>query len=620
MVSQEYPLDHGGPAYRPFEPFPSAAVERSIVDRFEEIARRFAGRLAVSDPVRDLTYADLAALVEQIANATASVTAGRDGPVAILIACNAFFPAALLGVLAAGRGYVPLDPGAPMARNQLIVMQSGAAAVVSAGAPASAIRGAISNDIPVVDIDALGSVAGTRMQRPRPDDLAYIIYTSGSTGTPKGVYQNHRNVLFHIRQVTDAMHVTEEDRLALARLPNVLGATNDVLIALLNGASLHMLPPLDLQEAGLIREVRDRRVTIFRLPPTLLRRIAEVAGAREKLDTVRVAVLVSERMGWSDYDLFRRIFPPRAFLLVYLGSTESPMLGWFVDDRVRGSSLGLPGGRALPGRTVRIVDEKGRDLPDGEIGEFVVASRYAALGYWRDPEATARAFVSDPTDPDVRIFKPGDLGRRRPDGLFEFVGRNDAQIKLRGHRIEPVEIENVLAGCHGVKDVAVVVRRTNAGVPRSLAAYVELRAEGRALRPADLTAMLAERLPGYMVPPTMVILDKLPRLANFKVDRVRLAQIDADRVVSAAPAAGSAMIAEVARIFERIIGVSDASADDNVASLGGDSLQAMRVALELEKRFRVAIPPGIFQASGSIGELTQWIASRRTRRGVAVGS
>ena len=534
-----------------------------------------------------------------------------------MLACNAFFPAALLGVLAAGRGYVPLDPGAPMARNQLIVMQSGAAAVVSAGDPASAIRGAMSNDIPVVDIDALGSLAGARIRRPRPDDLAYIIYTSGSTGTPKGVYQNHRNVLFHIRQVTDAMHVTEEDRLALARLPNVLGATNDVLVALLNGASLHMLPPLDLQEAGLIREVRDRRITIFRMPPTLLRRIAEVAGAREKLDTVRVAVLVSERMGWSDYDLFRRIFPPHAFLLVYLGSTESPMLGWFVDERVRGSSPGLPGGRTLPGRTVRIVDEEGRELPDGEIGEFVVASRYAALGYWRALDATARAFKTDPGDPEARIFKPGDLGLRRPDGLFEFVGRKDDQIKLRGHRIEPVEIENVLAACGGVKDAAVVVRRNDAGVPRSLAAYVELRAGSRALQPVDLTTMLAERLPAYMVPPTMVVVDELPRLANFKVDRARLAKIDADRIAHAVPAASDTMIAEVARIFERIIGVTGATGDDNVASLGGDSLQAVRVALELEHRFRVVIPPRVFQTSGSIGELAKWLAGRKSCRGAS---
>src|SRR6266508_2756269 len=173
-VSEILPLDHGGPVDRPFEPFPSSALNGSIVDRFEDIARRFATRLAVSDSVRSFTYAELAALVERIAHATAAAVADRDGPVAILLASDAFFPAALLGVLAAGRGYVPLDPNAPVARNQSIVMQSGAAAIVSAGDLANGFRAALPNGLPVVDIHALGDAAGASRLRPAPHDLAYI--------------------------------------------------------------------------------------------------------------------------------------------------------------------------------------------------------------------------------------------------------------------------------------------------------------------------------------------------------------------------------------------------------------------------------------------------------------
>ncbi len=615
-MSQDYPFDHGGPVDQRFEPFPHAALDGSIVDRFESTARRFAARLAVSDCVREFTYAELADLVDQIAHATASTAAGRDGPVAILLASDAFFPAAMLGVLAAGRGYVPLDPNAPFARNHLIVEHAGAAAVVSTGEPARWIREALQNKVPVIDVNTLGGNASRR--RPAAHDLAYIIYTSGSTGTPKGVYQNHRNALHRVMEMGNALHISPEDRLPLARAPGAIGATNDVLMATLNGASLHVLPPLDLQPAGLVREIKRRKLTVYRSSPTLMRRIAEALAPGERLDTVRVVQLVSERMGWGDYDIFRRIFAADAHLMVGMGSTECSIARWFVDGSLRTASTRLPVGRALPDRTVSLVDARGRPTPDGEIGEFVVASRYAALGYWRDPDATAQAFKPDPTDPEARIFKPGDLGLRRPDGLFEFVGRKDDQIKLRGHRIEPVEIENVLAACGGVKDAAVVVRRNATGAPRSLAAYVELRSKSETLRPVDLTTMLAERLPGYMVPPTMVVVDELPRLANFKVDRVRLAKIDADRVARAAPAAGDAMISEVARIFEQIIGVADATADDNVMSLGGDLLQAVRVALELEHRFRLVIPPHIFQTSGSIGELTKWIAACKTRRGAGV--
>src|SRR5215208_4167836 len=491
------PIDHGGPVHRPFEPFPPSALDGSIVDRFEYIARRFATRLAVSDCVRNFTYAELAALVERIADATAAAVADRTGPVAILLPADAFFPAALLGVLATGRGYVPLDPTVPIARNRMIAMQSGIAAVVSAGDDVSAIRAAMRTKIPVVDIDALGNFAGRR-QRPAAHDLACIIYTSGSTGTAKGVYQNHRNVLHHVMLQSQMMHLNHEDRLTLARSPAAIGATRDVLFALLNGASLHVLPPLDLQPDGLVREIQSRKITIYRSAPTLMRRIAEVLDPDQRFDSVRLVMLVSERVEWDDYDIFRQVFSPEAFLLVTFGSTECPVARWFVDESLRATSTRLPAGRILPDRVVSIVDEQGNQVADGEIGEFVVASRYMALGYWRDPKATVQVFAVDPFDPEIRIFKTGDLGRRRSDGLIEFVGRKDHQIKLRGHRIEPEEIERALAGCDDVSDAVVVVRRNDVGEPRSVAAYVELRPDGRPLRPRDLTATLARQLPSYM--------------------------------------------------------------------------------------------------------------------------
>ena len=186
---------------------------------------------------------------------------------------------------------------------------------------------------------------------------------------------------------------------------------------------------------------------------------------------------------------------------------------------------GLPIGRILPDASVTIADEDGRAVAQGEIGEFVVASRYIALGYWGDPDLTARTFKVDPADSSIRIFRTGDMGRMRPDGLLEFVGRNDQQIKLRGHRIELGEIEFVLAGCDGVADAAVVVRRDEAGLPRSLIAYVELN-PGIELQPRDLKSMLWNCLPQYMIPATINIIDPLPRLPNLKI---RPYAADADR-------------------------------------------------------------------------------------------
>src|SRR5262249_54986308 len=266
----------------------------------------------------------------------------------------------------------------------------------------------------------------------------------------------------------------------------------------------------------------------------------------------------------------------------------------------------LPVGRVFAGGTLTIVDAEGSPVADGEIGEFVVTSGDMALGYWGDPEATARAFTVDPADPDLRIFKTGDLGRRRPEGVLDFIGRKDAQIKLRGHRIELEEIERALAASEGVAAAAVVVRRTETGAPRSLAAYVTAPPGRPALEPSDLTATLASQLPGYMVPPTIIVVDQLPRLPNLKIDRVRLTRMDAERVAQLAKQSDDAGVGE------GVLGVTDAAIDDNVASLGGDSLQALRVAADLEKRFGIPIPPRIFQRSETIGALAQWIGSQRS--------
>jgi amino acid adenylation domain-containing protein len=617
------PMDYGGPVDRPFEPFPHSALDGSIVERFEATARRFSARLAVSDCVRQLTYAELAILVDRIATATVAAAADRPGPVAILLPRDVYFPAAMLGVLASGRGYVPLDAGNPDERNRLIAIQSGAVAVISAGDLANRVRTLFPRELPIVDIAAIGDVASPKpIARPAAGDLAFIVYTSGSTGRPKGAYHNHRNLLHDVMQQTNTLHLNHEDRVALLYSPTVIGAIREIMMALLNGASLHILPPQELQPAGLVREIGARGITIVRLVPVLLRRMAEVLGPERRLDSVRVVGLGSQRVDWSDFDVFRRHFSPQAFLIIGIGATEcgGNFCHWFVDERLRTAGGRLPIGRILPDARVTIADEDGRPVADGEIGELVVASRYVALGYWQEPDLTARAFTVDPGDPEIRVFRTGDLGRMRPDGLLEFIGRNDQQIKLRGHRIEIGEIEFALAGCAGVEDAAVVVRRDEAGQPRSLAAYVESSPGIRELLPRDLLSMLMKRLPRYMIPATFHVIDELPRLPNLKIDRIRLAQIEAARAAQMVDPIDDPLIAEVAGIFESVLGITGATPEDNVSSLGGDSLQAVRVALELETRFRITIPAAIFESMQTIRELTRWIAIHKEPGSTRIGA
>ena len=513
----------------PFERIPLSALQGSVSDRFDAVARRFPSRLALDDGVRTFTYSELALLANCIAAATVAATKDQQGPVAVLFGHEARFPAAILGVMAAGRICVPLDAEYPTTRNQMIARHAGAVAVVSVGELAGSARELFPN-LPVIDIETLPRInEAIRHSQPKPDDIAYILYTSGSTGTPKGVYQNHRGVIRDIMQCVDAQHLSCEDRVALFYSPTVASGFRIALSALLVGASVHCLRPHDLGGVGLAEAIRGKGVTIFRAVAALFRHVVEALRESERLDSLRLVVLGGDRVDWSDFDLFKRSCAAHARFGVHLGATEvSLYLEWYVDETVRATSRLLPVGRAVLDRTTLLLGEDGQPVADAEIGEFAVSSRYIALGYWPPSELSA-PFSLDPADSQARLYRTGDLGRRRPDGLYEHVGRKDHQIKLHGYRIEPAEIEAALKDCSGVRDAAIVVRRDEAGVPLAMMGYVEFRPGVSASAPSYLLAGLARHLPRHMVPSSLHVIDQLPRLPSHKIDRVRLAEIDIER-------------------------------------------------------------------------------------------
>jgi acyl-coenzyme A synthetase/AMP-(fatty) acid ligase/acyl carrier protein len=328
---------------------------------------------------------------------------------------------------------------------------------------------------------------------------------------------------------------------------------------------------------------------------------------------MRLAALGGDRVEWSHFDDFRRVCARDGQFACHLGSTECSTLyaEWFVDDAYRGDGDSLPVGRPLPDRAVALIGEDGAPVADGEVGEFVVSSRFIARGYWRNPELTAKAFSRDPCDPEARVYRTGDLGRLRPDGLYEFAGRRDHQLNLHGHRVELGEVEASLKRCAGVRDGAIVVRRGPDGAPRALIAYVELEPDVRGLEQRHLMAMLGHRLPAYMVPAGIVMMDELPRLPSFKVDRPALDRLEAARGEPPAPG-DDPLLAKVARAFETALNVEGATGADTLVTLGGDSLQAVDVVLELERTFGIDVPLDTFQQSQSIAELAAWIAERRS--------
>ena len=579
----------------------------TVVDRFDAAAERFADRIAVQDATASLTYGELRRRVWSIATAV-NDRLDRPGPVVVLTPHEVSAAAAVLGVLASGRGVIPLDADHPDARNRLIAEQATAAGVVTTSALAGQARALVGADA-VVHIDGLKS-EGRPRPRPAPGDLACILYTSGSTGAPKGVFHDHAGLLADILHSLQGFELGPEDRAALLSPPAVYAGLRGWLGTLLSGAAAHILAPRKLGARGLVRELRARQITVFRSSAALFRRVADAAGD-SRIHSLRLVALGGDRIDWTDYDAFRRICRPDAQFTSHIGATECMVYAeWFVDDHARGDGGPLPIGRVVPGYDITLLDHGGAPVAVGEVGEIVVESRRLARGYWRDPQRTAEAFTARPDDPELRSYRTGDLGRLRPDGLYEFIGRGDQQIKLRGFRVELGEIESALRGCPGVKDGAVVTRLGPDGGVRSLAAYVELTPDGSDLLPRHLLAMLSQKLPAHMVPAQVVILDSLPWLPNFKIDLQRLEALDADLEVGAADLDGDPATTAIAKAFEMILGLEGVGPDDDLMSLGGDSLQAVDIALELQQRLGIPIAPEMLDISCPVGELADRLGLR----------
>jgi amino acid adenylation domain-containing protein len=582
------------------------------------MARLYPERVAVRDDVRSLSFSQLAAESYRIAGAV-SASATDHSPVALLLNSDARVPAAILGVLASGRVCVPLDAEHPVERNLQIAVHSGAHTVVTTTELVAQARAIFPGSLQLIDLDELeGRDCAPPAALPGADEIACIIYTSGSTGAPKGVFQSHRGLLHDVMEAVHVSALSPEDRVALFYPPSVIAGLRTMLSALASGGALHVLPPRKLGRQGLVDQIQEREITVLRCSPTLFRHLANALIKGARFESVRAVALGGERVDWHDYDLFRRACRPQSELYVHLGATECWTLHtqWRVDPAVRAGASQLPVGRAIPGRQVSIVGENGEPVSQGATGEVVVTSRYIALGYWRDAELTARYFTADPAEPLRRSYRTGDFVRRRPDGLVEFVGRKDQQIKLHGYRIEIQEIESALKACAGVLDAAVVVRTNAVGSPVALAGYVQLQEAGRGQSPEAIMTMLGALVAPYMMPAEITVLDELPWLPNFKLDRQRLTQIDASRATALQGTEHSPLIAALIETFERVMKVSGARPSDNIRSLGGDSLQSLELALEIERRFGIALPDEAHDPTRSISQwaldVAAWKSSEAT--------
>ena len=601
-----------------FVEFNKDEIEQSIPKRFEEQARKYSNRTAVVTRNQTLTYDQLNQGVDRLAGAILHQRGGRQEPIALLLEQSASAISTILGVLKAGKIYVPLDTTYPQARIEYILEDSQAPVIVTNNRNFLLARElAKHNGCQLLNIDELDPISFVEEPDSHisPDSLAWILYTSGSTGQPKGVIQTHRNVLHDIMNYTNAFHICQADRLILLTSYSVVDTVRTMYGALLNGASLY---PVDVKKDGLTHLadwLNHHQITIYRSFSTLFRHFIDTLDGDQQFPKLRLLYLCGEPVYRRDLELYKKQFSPDCIFVNGIGSTECLTYRWnLMDKKIQVNDNNVPVGYPLEDIEVLLLDDDGKEVAFNEIGEMSVRSRYLSPGYWRRPELSQVKFLSDPNGGDERIYRTGDLGLILDDGCLVHMGRKDFQVKIRGYRIEVGEIEATLLNIDNIKE-AVVILREDRPRDRYLAAYI-VPSRQPALSITALRHALAEKLPGYMVPSAFIILDTLPLLPNGKLDRQRLPYPDSSRPNLDTPfiVPETSVEQALAKIWAEVLNVNHVGAHDNFFDLGGHSLAATRIVSRVIKHFQVDLPLQSLFQSPTVAEMATVIAEHQGKK------
>ncbi|WP_250029477.1 non-ribosomal peptide synthetase [Paractinoplanes maris] len=522
---------------------------KTLPELFGEQVARTPQAVALEDGTRTLTFTELDRLTNRLARTLIARGAGPDRLVMVLLPRSADLFIAELAVSKAGAAYLPVDPAYPPGRIAALAEDATPALVVArTGAPAG---------IPLVRPDELAGDDAPVVVALRPANAAYVIYTSGSTGKPKGVVVPHAGLADLADTFAETWRAGPGSRVAQFASPSFDVTVAELAVTLLRGATLVVTPEERRLGEPFADFVREQGITHFALPPAALGAVPSVP------DGVTV-VVGADRLPPA---LVERWAPTHRLLNAY-GPTEATVNSTYWEC-VAGAPVLI--GRPDRNKRAYVLDARLRPVPPGVAGELYLAGAGVARGYLGRPALTADRFVADPYGPSgATMYRTGDVVRRAGDGRLEFLGRSDDQVKIRGFRIEPGEVAAILAEHPRVRHAYVVARDGR------LLGYVEGEVDG-----AALTAFAAARVPGYLVPAAVVVLEALPRNASGKVDRAALPDPVVERTTERPATAVQELLAG---LFGEVLGLDQVGVDEGFFALGGDSI----VALQLVSRARAA--------------------------------
>jgi amino acid adenylation domain-containing protein/non-ribosomal peptide synthase protein (TIGR01720 family) len=597
-------------------------ADRCLHEIVDEQAARSPSAVAVAFDGREMTYDELRRRSDALGRVLAAQGVGPEEVVALLAERSDIFLVAMLAIFKAGAAYLPLDPRQPAARHRQVLTGSRAAwllASASAAAPArEALIGLDTQPRPTLlsldDCLITPARENIALAKVDPAQLAYVIYTSGSTGVPKGAMLVHSGMLNHLRAKVIDLALTGRDRVAQTATQSFDISVWQFLAALMAGGRVQIYGDhLAHAPTALFERVETDAVSVLELVPSQLRAMLDETGdsPAPPLSRLRCLLLTGEALPPDVCRRWLARYPSVPIVNAY-GPTEcsDDVTHGFVFEAPAAGATRVPIGRPVANTRVYVLNERLQPQPIGVPGEVYIAGAGVGRGYRHDPAQTAAGFLPDPfaTEPG-RMYRTGDLVRWRPDGSLEYLRRIDDQVKVRGFRIEPAEIEAALRQCPGVRDAAVTVR-DDSGQPQ-LVAYVV--AQAGSIASAALRERLLEGLPRYMVPAHFVKIDAIPLSPNGKID-VKLLPAPAPAVgdplrVHVAP--GTPEEAALAAIWSDVLKVEAPSVHDNFFDLGGDSIQAIQIVARARREGLSLTPIDIFEHE-TLAELAA--AARRSRR------
>lgn len=584
---------------------------------FQAQAQKTPDALALYSPSQgiSLSYGELDRRVNQLAHHLRDRGVTTETLVALYLDRSVEAITAILAVLKAGGAYLPIDLAYPAERVKFMLDDSQAAFVLTT----SALKDLLPESPAwVICLDEEQPLISQQPQSdPREmasaENLAYVIYTSGSTGKPKGVQIEHRSLVNHNLAVQRLFNLRPEDRMLQFQSLAFDAALEEIFPTLISGAALIIRPSGDLPTGEELLQWVDRwQITILDLPTAYWHAlVSEVSLSKPPVPTsLRLVAVGGEKALTDKLQDWRNWAGDRVCWLNTYGPTEATIIAtsWLPPETLPAGNL--PIGKPIDNTRAYVLDRALQPVPAGVPGELFLAGVNVARGYLDRPELTAEKFLPDPfsANPSDRMYRTGDRARWLPNGELEYLGRVDFQVKVRGFRVEPEEIEAALQQCPDIRESVVVAREV--GSILQLVAYFAPASPGETVPGDRLRDFLKQRLPDYMVPAIFVQLDSLPLTPAGKVDRRALPEPDQAASTSETPyeTPESSLEKTLAQIWEEVLGRSPVGRNDNFFALGGDSILSLQV-ISRARQSGIHLNPRLLFEYPTIAALAQALAS-----------